>query len=266
MERLIIAGHLIRYIREVDHGEEYAPTADRTTAGVAAPFESRPTISYVLGGPFDDQYQSKHQQKKLLRAATIKAWVNTGHAGGSWEETNPIDDPISFPIINPNRAIVPHYDALVLTLCISSFEVHRELIDLSSAADLLQLPRLQQNEAFLMNVELGRTSPLWFQQCNDHDTRRHHTSCASRTSHPTCFVPSHPRPRSYNAIVVRTWLHSMKVVSSMYHQSVSYLKSSEQVDLLSRQLAARQCYQLTLREHRGKCDSEQPPLDDQTPA
>ena len=32
---------------------------------------------------------------------------------------------------------MPHYDALVLTLCINGFDVHRVLVDLGSAADLL---------------------------------------------------------------------------------------------------------------------------------
>ena len=34
---------------------------------------------------------------------------------------------------------MPHYDALVLTLCISCFDVHRVLVDLGSTTDLLQL-------------------------------------------------------------------------------------------------------------------------------
>ena len=43
----------------------------------------------------------------------------------------------------------------------------------------------------------------------------------------------------YNAIVGRTWLHSMKVVPSTYHQMVSYVTNVGQVDLLSNQVAAR---------------------------
>ena len=45
--------------------------------------------------------------------------------------------PIAFPSVNPNRVIVPHYDALVLILCINGFDVHRVLIDPGSATDLL---------------------------------------------------------------------------------------------------------------------------------
>ena len=68
----------------------------------------------------DDLYQSKRQQKKFIRAALVKARVNVVHIESS-QEAKPIDDPISFALINPNRVIVPHYDALVLTLFINGF-------------------------------------------------------------------------------------------------------------------------------------------------
>ena len=144
VERLIKAGHLRRYIKEVDCEEESTPIVDKATTGVAAPSEPRPAISYILGGLLDEQYQSKCQQKKLLRAATVKARVNAVHTRGSWEKTKPIGDPISFSLVNPYRVIVPHYDALVLTLCIHDFDVHMVLLDPGSDVDLLQLPAFNQ--------------------------------------------------------------------------------------------------------------------------
>ena len=39
---------------------------------------------------------------------------------------------------------MPPYDALVLNLCINGFDVHRVLVDSSSAADFLQLPAFIQ--------------------------------------------------------------------------------------------------------------------------
>ena len=54
VERLIKVGHLRRYIGEVDQEVESTPTADRIIADMAALFESRLAIKYVLGGPFDD--------------------------------------------------------------------------------------------------------------------------------------------------------------------------------------------------------------------
>ena len=133
--------------------------------------------------------------------ATIKAWVNSIYTGGIREETKSIDGPILFPPINPDRVVVPHYGALVLTLCINSFDVHKVLVDLGSVADLLQLPAFNQMK--LRNAELNRVNPLWLQRRNNHDTGRHHAPCISKTSHPAGFV----RLGAYNVIVGWTWLH-----------------------------------------------------------
>ena len=58
----------------------------------------------------------------------------------------------------------------------------------------------------------------------------------------------------YNAIVGRTWLHAMKAIPSSYHKTISYLIASGQVDLQASQLAARQCYQLSV--HGREKDKE----------
>ena len=134
----------MRYVKEIYQGSEPRQYADRIAASAAAQSEPRLAINYILGGPSDDQYKSKSQQKKLLRAATIKARVNAIHKGSSHAKTEPIDGPISFPPVNPNRVIVPHYDVLVLTLCINGFDVHRVLVDPGSVVDLLQLPAFKQ--------------------------------------------------------------------------------------------------------------------------
>ena len=81
---------------------------------------------------------------KLFRAVTVKARVNAIHMGGSHEEIKPIDGLISIPPVNPYRVIVPHYDALVLNLCVNGFDVHRVLVNFGKAVDLLQLPTFNQ--------------------------------------------------------------------------------------------------------------------------
>ena len=70
--------------------------------------------------------------------------MNVVHSSGCHEETKPKDDPISFPSVNPNRVNLPHYDVLVLILCIIDFDVHKVLVDLGSAVDLLQLLAFNQ--------------------------------------------------------------------------------------------------------------------------
>ena len=80
----------------------------------------------------------------MLRAASVRARVNTVSDRGDITSILPVDGPISFPPINPTRVITPNYDALVLTVCINSFDVHRVLIDPGSVADLLHLPAFKQ--------------------------------------------------------------------------------------------------------------------------
>ena len=184
---------------------------------------------------------------------------------GKHEETKPIDGPISFTPINPNRVIVPHYDALVLTLCIHGFDVHMVLVDLSSVADLLQLPSFKQ-----MKLSLGVVN----------STGRILSGFNGATivtlGDVVLLVKAGPVTQRvlfsivedlgpYNAIMGRAWLHSMKAILSTYHQMVSYLTNVRQVDLLSSQLVVWQCYQLYIKEQRGKKNPENPPLKDQTP-
>ena len=137
--------------------ESGQPTCRITVSPTIQP-GPRPTINYILGGgPVDDQYQSKRQQKKLIKATMVKARVNSVLTKRGQQEAKPIDDPISFPLVNPNTVIVPHYDALVLTLCINGFDVHRVLVDLGSVADLLQLSSFTQMKlSFDMLNSVGR--------------------------------------------------------------------------------------------------------------
>ena len=129
----------MRYLREVDLGVESRQPTGRITANPTAPLEPRPTINYILGGPTDGQYQSKRQQKRLVRVTMVKVRVNAVHIESSQGEVKPVDGPRSFPPVNPNRVIMPHYDALILTLYINCFDVHKVLVDPSSTVDLLQL-------------------------------------------------------------------------------------------------------------------------------
>ena len=79
----------------------------------------------------------------MLRAASVIAQINTISTLESGAAIQPVDGPISFPPINLIRVITPHYDVLVLTLCINNFDVHRVLVDLGSTADLMHLLAFQ---------------------------------------------------------------------------------------------------------------------------
>ena len=134
IERLIRAGHHRRFIREPTRTAETAPTSNRAVVVAEHLSEPRPTINFILGGPVDDQYQSKRQRRKMLLATSIRARINTINTLETSTALQPIDGLVSFLHIDLTRIITPHYDALVLNLCINNFDVHRVLIDSGSAA------------------------------------------------------------------------------------------------------------------------------------
>ena len=70
---------------------------------------------------------------------------------------------------------------------------------------------------------------------------------------------------SYNAIFGRALLHAMKAIPSTYHKTISYLTSVGEINLLSSQLAARQCYQLSVQEHEKGESSNNPASETQLP-
>ena len=106
MEKLIQVSHLRRYIREPAHRAKIAPTVERIVASSKLPSGPRPTINYILGGPTDDQYQSKHQRRKLLRAATVQAQVNIISTPDSAEQYNWLEAPYPFlPLTRPGSSL-----------------------------------------------------------------------------------------------------------------------------------------------------------------
>ena len=239
VEKLIRAGHLRRYIRETVRIAEAAPTVERIAVDAELLPEPRPTINYILGGPTDDQYQSKGQKKRLLRAATVRAQINTIHTLDNSRAVQPINGPIFFPPINLSRVITPHHDALILTLCINDFDVHKVLVDPTTAADLLQQPAFRQ-----MNISMDRLSETGgilsgFNRATIVTMGDITLSVRARPVVQQVLFSVVEDLGSYNTIVSRAWLHAMKVMPSTYHQMISYLTSTGQVDLLSSQLAAR---------------------------
>ena len=186
----------------------------------------------------------------MLLAASVRALVNTISTPKSNIAVQPIDGPISFPPINPAQVITPHYDALILTLCINNFDVHRVLVDPGSAAELLHLPAFRQMKVPLSHLSSADRVLSGF---NEATTLTMGDIALSVKAGPVTqqvlfsvvedFGP-------YNVILGRTWLHTMEAVPLTYHQSISYLTTSGQVDLQGNQLAACQCYRLSIHERK----------------
>ena len=211
VERLIQAGHLRQYLREPTRGATAATIAGGAIAEIEHAPGPRSTVNFILGGPADNQYQSKKQRRIMLRTASVRARVNTISDQGNVPTVLLVDGPISFQPI--------------------SFDVHRVLIDPGSAADLLHLPAFKQ-----MRVPIDHL----------HSAGRVLSGFNGATTlsigDVTFSVKAGPETQqvlfyvvedlgSYNAILGRAWLHAMKAVPSIYHQTISYLTESGQIDL-----------------------------------
>ena len=162
----------------------------------------------------------------MLSVATVRAKVNTIRTPESSTTVQPIDGPISFPPINPTRVITPHYDALILTLCINNFDVHRILIDPGSAAELLHLPTFMHMKVPPRHLNsAGRILPRF----NGSTTLTVGDIAISVKAGPVTqhVLFSVVEDGPYNAIVGRTWLHAMKAIPSTYHQTISYLTAGK---------------------------------------
>ena len=167
----------------------------------------------------------------MLRAASAKAWINTDNTLGSSAAIQPVDDPISFPPINLTRVITPHYNALVLTLCINNFDVHRVLVDLGNASDSLHLPAFRYMKVPLDRLSSAGRVLFGFNRATTLAVGDIVLSVKAGPVTQQVLFSMVEDLGPYNAIVGRVWLHAMKAIPSTYHQTISYLTPSGQVDL-----------------------------------
>ena len=137
MEKLIKIGLLKQYVRTT--GEQRDMTQEVAVQAPTSLVAPRVVINYIHGGPVDDIHSSKCQRKRLLCAASIRERVNLVQRNFTEGSVRPIDDIVTFPLVDSNRVLQPHEDALVLTLGVGRFDMRRILVYPGSSADLLQM-------------------------------------------------------------------------------------------------------------------------------
>ena len=130
-------------------------------------------------------------------------------------ETRPTNGPIFFPLVNPNRVLVNLGNVKDLLQLLTCRQIKLSLEMLNSAGRILSGFN-GATTVTLGDVALLVTAGLVTQNF-----------CSQRFNALQCHS------------ALQTWLHSMKVVPSTYHQTVSYLTNAGQVDLFSKHLAAR---------------------------
>ena len=156
----------------------------------------------------------------------------------------PIDGVITFTESPLRQLSTPHDYALVLTLEVGKHLMKRILVDPGSVADLLYLPTLLRLGYKIDNLHNPRRVLVSFNGSQ--------TSSLGEIVLPvtaglvTALVPLTviDESSSFNAILGRTWIHAMKVLSSSYHQMSSFQTSLGQIDIRGDQKRAKTCYEV----------------------
>ena len=158
-----------------------------------------------------------------------------------------IDNPvINFSEDDARRLHHPHDDALVVSLQIGDYNMHRVLVDNGSSADILYYPAFQQ-----MRIDKDRLSP----------TNAPLVGFGGMNVFPlgaiTLAVTAGDYPQqitkeitflvvdcsfAYNAILGRPTLNSWKAVTSTYHLMIKFPTEYRVGELRGNQVAARECY------------------------
>ena len=99
----------------------------------------------------------------MLRATSVREWINFVQHNLPSGSMCPIDGIIIFHPINANRVLQPHEDALILTLGISGFDRRRVLIDRGSSVDLLQMSVYKQMGFLPFALGKPRAVTIWVQ-------------------------------------------------------------------------------------------------------
>ncbi|XP_065630950.1 uncharacterized protein LOC136068151 [Quercus suber] len=256
IEALIRQGKLQKFVNKekTDHNrQEPAPRRDNE--------RPRPPIGdirMIVGGTASTG-SSKKARKTYLRS------VLNVHITGSRPNTTRMESPIiGFTEEDARRLHHPHDDALVVSIRVGDYNVHRVLIDNGSSVDILYYPAFQQ-----MGIDRAQLMPASAPLVGFGGTKVF--PIGSITLPVT--VGDYPQEltrnvmflvvdcsSAYNDILGRPTLNSWKAATSTYHIMIKFPTDYGIGELRGNQATARECYIAMLEmedHHQAMCIEEQ---------
>ena len=137
------------------------------------------------------------------------------------------------------ETILPHDDALVITLQIGCYDVKRVMVDQGSAAKIMYLD-LYKGLSLRVEDLTPYSSPLVSFERKviiPKGQIRLPVQTGSETVEVDFIVVDAYSP--YTAIVARPWLHTLRAVSSTLHQKIKYPSKGKIEEILGDQTMAR---------------------------
>jgi hypothetical protein len=160
--------------------------------------------------------------------------------------------PIVFTDEDLQGIVLPHDDALVVTLLISNYNVHKVLIDTGSSADILFMGAFER-----MAIDKGRILPMTTPLVGFNGEKVHPVGTISLPV-TAGFEPVQStvmidfiivnKPSAYHAIIGRPALNALRAVVSTPHLAMKFPTESRVKVVKGSQEVARFCYNATLKE------------------
>ncbi|XP_048630602.1 uncharacterized protein LOC125603961 [Brassica napus] len=201
------------------------------------------------------------RETKLHQAHVIFGWleagdvsqpaVNTNSVGNDPEtikSEHPGTDKIGFTVEEQEKVLVPHHDALVISLTIANCLVKRILVESGSSCNII-FHAAYQGLGLEDNALIRRVTPLFGLSGEIKRTTgetilpTYAEGVSLHTKFPVVNCHS-----SYNGILGRAWIHSMGAVPSTLHQIIKFPTPWGIRAIKGDQETAHHCYQVALKK------------------
>ncbi|XP_070035047.1 uncharacterized protein [Nicotiana tomentosiformis] len=158
---------------------------------------------------------------------------------------------ITFTEEDTDKLLLPHNDALVISLNVLNFKIKHVLVDPGDSANIIQQSVLEQ--AKLTGSIIPATKLLARFNLASVTTRGQilfHTN-ADGVMKTTLFEVVDGN-MGYNIILGRPWLHEMRAVPSTYHQLLKFLMPEGIKQIRGDQPAVREMNAISISSSKGK--------------
>ncbi|XP_070046419.1 uncharacterized protein [Nicotiana tomentosiformis] len=136
------------------------------------------------------------------------------------------EDAITFMEEDADGLLLPHNDALVISLNMLDFKIKRVLVDPGSSSNIIQLRVLEQAK-LTGSIILATKLPTGFNVVSVTTWEEILLLTNAERVMKTSLFEVVDGDMGYNIILGRPWLHEMKVVPLTYHQLLKFPKPEE---------------------------------------
>ncbi|XP_019231187.1 PREDICTED: uncharacterized protein LOC109212030 [Nicotiana attenuata] len=216
-------------VDERSREDQLRPRARRTSWAAQTIFPVW-TIQMIIGGGDDASINSVKftTTHKLKRSITH-------------ERHDELEESIIFDKSDTHGLVFPHYDALVITLCVFDTDIRRIMVDDGSGACIIH-PRVLTQMKLEDRVVLRCITLTGFN--NDIEQTSGEITLPILDGGVTLETTFHimDQDTAYNAIIGRPWIHAMKVVPSSLYEVIKFPTPWEIFCIRGEQRTARECY------------------------